>query len=527
MTNLRNKAINFARTIGVVGLVRLAASPLTVLLTMPFTLVVTGWFWIQTILHGNWRSCHHFNPNAGLSYLFYWTRALNLSRYGRSGHSPYLGLGNYSLARCFHYTLPSLYLYWKASVLVLPLCMTMWITAHLIWVREFDVVWVLAVMGLSLFSTIFYTMAFVCQNYNVVGWVFFPVGIYGLMTGHWIIAGGAWFLASFGSFTVVFLAAILSFMAAILNGSINPVLAAMPACLKLLTHFWPYLVNGEFTNSIFSVMKAIGITNVRAKYRRKKSKQFKFTEAYYLVLCLQFFIAVYCLSGWVPWYFFAGIVILVVNTKFLRFADIQSIYLLMSSLGFATMMFCREPILLVSYYLLVSPMPYFMYGDPRVLDIAPVLKPFEVMPFIEEMERFLAPVQEGERVFMAFENPGGFYENVFDGYRVLLELPHYVATVNRIHFMPDWWGVFEANYEGAPEFWGRDVASAGRNLNYWQADYLVIYQTSGKALESKWSEAGYRVMSSFDWGKICKTQKGDFSLVPGTPPVWWLLGKPE
>ena len=76
---------------------------------------------------------------------------------------------------------------------------------------------------------------------------------------------------------------------------------------------------------------------------------------------------------------------------------------------------------------------------------------------------------------MAFDNPQGVYENVFDGYRTLLELPFYVSSEREIHFVPDWWAVYDSNFEGAPDFWGRDVDSVIEDTKRWKADYNVIW----------------------------------------------------
>jgi len=91
-----------------------------------------------------------------------------------------------------------------------------------------------------------------------------------------------------------------------------------------------------------------------------------------------------------------------------------------------------------------------VYLWDRVLDISPL---------IDKMQTFFEPVSENKRVLISFDDPQNIYENVFDGYRRLLEVPHYYASVKKFRLFPDWWGVFELNYDGAPDFWGRDVKS--------------------------------------------------------------------
>ena len=48
-----------------------------------------------------------FHPHNAINSLFYRTQWINLDRYGRSQHSPVLGLGDYPLKNWFHLSLPA------------------------------------------------------------------------------------------------------------------------------------------------------------------------------------------------------------------------------------------------------------------------------------------------------------------------------------------------------------------------------------------------------------------------------------
>ena len=107
----------FIERFGWLGMVRLLFYPLTVLVTTPVRLAQTLWA-CRVLADGRWGNYPHFTATTGLSYLFYWRRAINLYRFGRAGASPYLGVGKYRLSRCFFYPLPSLYAYWAAGAVV-------------------------------------------------------------------------------------------------------------------------------------------------------------------------------------------------------------------------------------------------------------------------------------------------------------------------------------------------------------------------------------------------------------------------
>ncbi|RQW77684.1 MAG: hypothetical protein EHM14_13795 [Methanothrix sp.] len=383
-----------------------------------------------------------------------------------------------------------------------------------------------AVMGLALISTLFYSNL-ARQNYNVLGWMFFPIALYGLMTEQWLIAGAAWLAASFGSFSVVVVGGLLSLFLAIFNWTVYPVIAILPASLKLAAHFWPSLIHRDFSWVILGVARAIGLVERRVKYKRTSFKKMNFRRIYLLLTYIQFLVAAYILGGKESFIFLTGILIFLINSVLFRFADEQTMAMLMFSLGTALAIKISHPSMLVFYWILISPAPRLLAFPARkdVYDMVPALAPFNIRPFMDGMEKFLSPVQEGQRILMAFNDPSDLYEKVFDGQRLLLELACYTSTVRGIHYMPDWWAVFELNYVGAPDFWGQDVSTVLQNIKRWKADYLVIYQLeSGTALDSKWKNAGFRPVNKFAWSDYAEELQNCSN---GLLPDWWLLEIPK
>ena len=515
----------FHNKFGLVGFLRLIFYPFTVLVTTPFQLAKTLWE-CRILADGCWSDFPHFNPHAAINSLFYWTAAINLDRYGRSGVSPYIGIGNYDLSKWFQYSLTSLYAYWRGGAVTVLFGMFGWWLAHLVWVGNCSIVWLSLVMAVALISTTFYINTFGIQNYNAVGWAFFPIGLYGFITGKWLIATLAWLAASGGSFTVVFIAGILSIAVCVPSGNIAPLLSLLPAVLKLGTHFWPSWKNQNVKSSIFTILKAIGINNNSngAKYHRT-SQGFGITQVYFLLIYSQFALVYYIFYGKLLGLFVIAFILFILNSTYLRFADTQSIYMLVFSMATAIVIQNQNLFLLLSYWILVSPLPIMLGGIPSMsqqFDRVPPVRPFSVKNILKGMEAFLAEVKPGKRLIMAFENPRGVYEKIFDGYRVLLEVPLQVAAQKEIHFIPDWWAVFELNYEGSPEFWGRDIDSVKRNLLTWKADYVVIYQDTQTELNPEWENSGFEVLSYFSWSNYEK-YLGERKPYAGKTPDWWLL----
>jgi hypothetical protein len=221
----------------------------------------------------------------------------------------------------------------------------------------------------------------------------------------------------------------------------------------------------------------------------------------------------------------------VVNRTVARFADEQSTILaMMTGAITVAMMAPPDPWLAATLWLVISPAPVLLVPTNRTarsaLTDVDLREPVDITPLEFQMQAFLDPVAPGQRVLMAFSDPGGIYENLFDKYSALLQLPLYVSATRGIHFMPDWWAVFETNHEDAPSFWGRSVAAVSNNAEFWHADFVVVYQDTGTTLDDDWTEAGFVQCGEFDWG--------DFSPVPlehgrwfgDRIPKWWLLRRP-
>ncbi|MEM9022926.1 MAG: hypothetical protein AAGB22_04245, partial [Bacteroidota bacterium] len=154
----------------------------------------------------------------------------------------------------------------------------------------------------------------------------------------------------------------------------------------------------------------------------------------------------------------------------------------------------------------------------------PAFQPVNIAAMRDQMTDFLHPVAQDQRVLFALEDPKGVYERIYDGYKVLLHLAFYTANVQRIHLMPDYWAVFQTNYEGAPNLWGREPEAVEANLERWQADFAIVYQEASRELDPVWESRGFRPVTRFDWQDYSDL---GFHFEQREAPVWWLLQKPD
>ena len=388
--------------------------PIILLITTPLRLMQTLWN-CRVLADGKWEDYNRFAPHHALNSLVYRTFAINFSRFGRSGRSSYLGNGEYFLGRGWAYSLPSLYAYWRFGPIVPLAGMFGWWVAHILWVDlPGNLLWKGLVIMLTLVSTTCYANTFALQNYNALGWVFMPIGLYGWATGHWMLAMLSWFGASFGSFTVVFLACLLSLAESMHLRNFWPLLSVIPAGIKLLTHFWPLAGSGNIWRNLHDIAKALGLSRRNVKYVYTKGLRFNLSKLYYAGLYGQFLAIVWLAGNRIPVLLIAAILIWLINSRVARFADEQSMQMLVLSVATATMLPMPDPdaLLFISFWLLASPLPLFAGFPGTPLLTVPVYAPFYLAPLVAEMEEFLAPVSKGQRVLVAFEDPQGIYENV-------------------------------------------------------------------------------------------------------------------
>ena len=231
-----NSIINIYRKYGVITLLRSIFYPITLMFTMPVSLIRTLWE-SRILMDGKWSQYNGFRVANSINCLFYRTQMMNIDYYGRGGVSPHIGLGNYNLSHWYHHSLVSLYIYSALGAVLPLLSLFFWLLLHLIWLNTSISPYSFVILIMVLFSTGFYANAFILQNYNALGWAFFPVGIWGWMTGNYWVSLLAWLATSYSSITVVFIAAILSLTFSIKTSSPYPLITLIPACLNFLTNF--------------------------------------------------------------------------------------------------------------------------------------------------------------------------------------------------------------------------------------------------------------------------------------------------
>jgi len=491
--------------------------------------------WIKTLakssilLDGRWSRYMGFHPRNSINSFFYRTQWLNIDRYGRTGISHEVGLGNFPLSRWFHLSNFSSYMYSKAGAVTTLVGVVVWGISHITWVTFSDPMWVVIITLTLVFSSTGYAMAFSRQNYNILGWVWLPVALFASLNSIWLLAVVAWLGASLGSITTVILGLPITLVLAVETGNPEVIFAVFPALFLLALHLRPLLVNqgDHFSSSVRNIAKLIGAHSRGVRYKRH-SMSFTLTNIYFLLIYIVSVLVLYSSLEKLPLLPVTALIIFLINQRFLRVADDQSVILLFVSVMGAYVL-TQEPNAwaFLALWIAVSPLPCFLgISSSNLRDGLTNIVchgPFDHGPIEESCNQFLSQVPAGSRVYFSFNDPDGHYESLFDGYRATIELPLYVASKRKVHLFPDWHAVSETNYPDAPSCWGRDVNDVLDNLDRWKAKYAIIYQDAQKTLDEKWTDR-FTVIAEFDWSIFDESFRKTPLCSPDIPtPKFYLL----
>ncbi len=514
---LRKQWNEFRQRHGLIGIVRLGLAPLTSLLTTPLRYVQ---LWQSCRAAGGrlWSPSQDFDGHKGLLGYAYHTQALALSRYGPSGICPYLGSGRYALSAWWHLTWPSLYLYWKSTALVPLVSIFVWWLTSWIWLGHSQSA--LLVLALLAGSSSLYGQALLRQNYNALGWMFWPLALWATLLGHDQLAMGLWLGASFFSFTAVFAAGVVCGIFSVLSLNPWPLLGVVPGLLKLASHLLPNLWQGNLLERVMVTAKAIGFQKTKGPAAGELVFSLALgTRTRYLIGLYTLFLgASFPNQHWSL--YLAAFSVFLLNLK-KRFADDQSVELMVLSTASALVFYQFSWIQFAALWLMACPVPLLdlRWRGWSVFDTVPKVDLLDFRILETRLDQFLEPVPDRARILMAFSDPQGDYNRLFDGQRVIKEPLCYRAALREIHISPDFWFVFDHNFEGGQRLWGLSSREVRENAGKISAQFVIL-PSQGDVLPS-FSQDGFEVLGCYTWAENCPFNPSQELL------NWWLLRVPS
>jgi len=457
--------------------------PIVLLVVMPRVWFQSLWR-SRNLLQGRWDLYMGFDPLSSLNNLFYRTQWENLRRFGTNGHSPFVGTGDYPLARWFHLSLISSYLYSNAGAVTM-LAGSIVTFLSLIFFIEVQVWWwVLLAVCLTLVSPTAFAMAFYRQNYQILGWMWIPGALYALHSGQWVLA--TLLLLTSASFAVT---PFLLMLVPVSVGLVGSPSIELCVCLLITVIFASIVLIRPWKRAeprqgwrLFGVQ--IGTFGRRtARYRRTSMK---------LHLPLQFVLVTYGLvtvllwmaNSSIPWSLVLALILTVVNERLCRVADFQSLVMLLSVV-LVTLVLLYPPSFVTMFALwfaLATPPTMLgvkVDGSLLSLRVRPV-QPFSHDVILNRFRRVFARMPPVGTTLMIFRDPAGIYENVFDGFRRLIETPILVGMEFDRRVFPDWYFIAETNQEGAPDVWCQTWDQVKSKVKEYNADSVIVFSAEGR-----------------------------------------------
>ncbi len=499
--------------------------PISIFLQLPFVWLKSIWY-SRILFYSKNEFYNGFCPSNSINSFFYKTQAINIKKFGRTGISTNIGLGNYPLSSWFHISIISNYIYSKAGALTTFLCTLIWAFSHFIWKLDSNSSQKISILCIIIFSsTTSYSMAFARQNYQIIGWMFFPLALFFLNHDFYILSSIFWLIASISGITSIFFSIILVVLFSFDKHSISPFFSIFPTLILWLIYLYPLFTNKDFLVSSNNILKLIGLSKRKVKYRREQKLQLEI--AYFFILYSVCLVSFYFITSIFPFFSIFILILFLFNELFIRIADDQTFIILFISLLIFEI--CKTNIewrLLVLLWFAINPHPYFLSIKKKSKSELVQIKinpPFDHSPLIMNLNSFLGVVPSTQKVYFAFSDPQNKYSNIFDGYRILLEPLLYVASEKGINIFPDWYAVSDTNYIDAPNIWGRDKNQVLQNLDYFKTNYVIIYQESGTILQALW-HVDFDEVSTFDW-KDVEPLLREVHLWSNTitSPKWFLL----
>lgn len=429
---------------------------------------------IKALLKYNWKYLSGNDQKNAYNNLFYYIQDYNIQKFGRYGRSNLLAGGDFSLKNWFHTTPFSLRMQASfGTTFIMFFSMCFWLLSWVVLYQDNPNLWIL---GVVFFSSLFFATFIEIQNYNILGWMLYPIFLTYIESADYLVLTIVLFLIALSSFTAFFIAGILVVVSSIYLSDYYLLFILIPGGIKLIMPVIVSMKDGALTK----IIGALG-GHEKVKYSRIKYKKLNIAKFYTLGLQLQFVIFSLLLDSlnFPIVLLFLIIVLFMVNELFMRFADQQSFYLAYLSVSvFYLLNIDLNISLALSFILSIYPIyGFIMNVAPRGQSfIAPsIRKPYDVKKDIDGLMKLFDQVPNNEKILVAYRNPEGQYSNIFNGYRTFNEPIQYAATIKNICLFPDWHMVFENNKENDDEsFWINSESEALKYMNEYKIKYILI-----------------------------------------------------
>jgi len=482
---MKNKVRRFINKFGYTGILSLVLYPVF----LPFLMIKDSSASIFSILVSlvkyDWKYLSGNDIANAYNNLFYYIQDFNIQKFGRYGRSNLLAGGDFNLKNWFHTTPFSLHLQSHfGTTFIMCFAMIFWSISWLI--LYYDNINLPLILGIVVFSTLFFAVFIEIQNYNIIGWMLYPFLLFFIFEADYLLMSFVLLIISISSFTAFFIATIIILLLAITCLDYYLVLALFPGAIKLLIPIVVSIKEGALS-------KVLGVIGGRpkVKYSRLEQKKISLNKIYTLGLLIQFllfYVGYFGLSN-VALLLLIVVCLFIINEFLFRFGDEQSFYLAYLSVSVFSLLQVKEIDIVI--YVSFSLSIYQVYG--LILNVSPkgksfispgIRKPFNTKTTIEGLMKVFEQVPAKSKLLIAYKNPQKKYSNLFNGYRVFNEPIQYAATLKEISLFPDWYMVYENNKESDDEsYWVENEEQAKEYM----VKNKIVYILLPSFFQEKWN----------------------------------------
>ncbi len=417
------------------------------------------------------RTQFAFDEYLAITHLFYCGQDINVQRFGRDGVSTLIGFGDMALSNIFHIRQWAVRLFHKfgsSSYIVFAWSITCACMALLVYQMSFSLQYFWISLFLIFGSPLAYAV-FRLSNYNLMGFAFMPLAIYGIISNQMLVTSLAIAIMIPFSITSPFFSLCLILFAFVLKPSllfewwylIIPITVfAIDLCYCLCIHKKGF--KGVF-DKLAMTFKIIGGTKRGAKYPRSNKKHFSdviILVAFLLPGPIIYFsytnglssipdhwtvssYALFASSGGFAWF---------INKWVCRIADNRSIYYIAWMVTSLCAVQSGFPLLLSVYWFVYYRL-YSITGEHNGFIFPPMAKPYDISKDLEQMEDSLTDIRKGDLIISLHPNPEGKYENLLKPSCNFMELVYYICVKKGARVFPDWYAIREMNLGKRPECW--------------------------------------------------------------------------
>lgn len=524
---------SFLGKFGFLGFVRIAAYPITSIITNPLMLFRT----LQSLLvlaEGQWSKFSRLNAYVGFNT--HWHRGYDLyvEKYGSKGYCFDISIGR-PLESLFQITKLSVRFYRYNDTITPILGMFIfWVNLSFFYSLEnVSLSFLVAIMLITLFSSVFYYCTFEAMKYDVFGWALVPLLFLGVFSGNlWLCTVVLMAIAILSVSVIVPISLVFVVMSFFLKPLL--MLAVLPAAFKVAMHFMFLLKNFHLLNA---TAHGVGFSNKGRKVRKMK---FGLEGWFYTLLWSSFLLVIYFFGGdnvVFPKHAQAALILTaifihVVNQRFLRFTDdYNAIFLGTCSLIVVTI-FQNNFVFLPFLWLTISPPPMFLSfaGESWLtrIDRLPLRKPFVVKTAYDKLVSFFSSLPLYERVLFYYKYDANDYPD-YEGYRSVLELVRYIGAERDFLLFPDYYAIFDT-YAGkinTEQVYGdHSPVAILHGLQLYGGNFVILPHDSQSPPED-WLTAGYVLINTLKLSDLVKEDDCGANFYPQSRPYWHLLKSPQ